>query len=1002
MTRTSPLQDQGSRRLLLAVILGAAVALMAIAYLVLQDHSNAPMAFPRDVDPDTLVSCRLKPKDHELLATLQEQKNSVRPDSLHAWARDRFWPLQSLGLRLLEQATLFKHIGRPEKADQRIATAEALAASLIQATNDSFLLRQIAHVRNLSGEALARRAQVSMAYDAAQTLFRQGHSHDAERMFEKAYTLAREADDKLLVEAGVWLLWYLGLRDRDAEAVDIGQEVIPRARRIGYRKRLAEALLMTADAAWELDHRQEAMNLLERAEPIVKTLRDPRTLARLLYNRADKHYRLGEYREAEALLAAVANLEGDHKFTGVVESLSGQISLLRGEYGGASEAFEKALRYFEGTGEVHNQVAALDNLSTVKRLLGEYEASLALGRKALSLIEVEHYPDLGLHLLSTLGVVYTEMDSLDQAIQTYREGMRLFHSSATQGYVARLWLSLGNTQLKRGDIEAALQAFRHADVTARKADVRIITIEANLARGSYFLESGRLNEARDVLQTALDHAREIGDPSLVRDAFYGLSRCARKAGRHQEALALVEEAISVAERLRTNIHSDLQRVSYFATNQELFDHAISLGLEAGHVAYALLYAERAKNRALLDALGATNGTAISDHHADFLLHLVTRIEDLRDDIPPNVQVLEYRTMPDSLLVWLVNPKRISVTAIPISSDSLTAKADRFLTSLGARDLPRFRKRVQANPAAVYEDNVRFGRELYDVVLAPIESQLNRENLIVIIADGVLHKIPFGALVDGRRRFFDETHVWAKAPSLTILSRLRRQEAAVADGNARFLMVAGELPSVPQEKKSIRNSFDDVTILEGARATYGHLKRELSKGASVVYFSSHAVADESHPMNSYIELYEVNLDDHRLEPKPAYARRLLDLEFSGTQLAVLNACETAHGKLAAGEGVLNLVRIFCMAQVPTVVASLWKNDDRQSYLLMRDFFAEIAGGRCPPAALHLAKKRTLKRLRRQIIHPLPYFWSVFEAFHHSWDAIPAGEGASGRFTFLERN
>src|SRR6185295_4675659 len=125
------------------------------------------------------------------------------------------------------------------------------------------------------------------------------------------------------------------------------------------------------------------------------------------------------------------------------------------------------------------------------------------------------------------------------------------------------------------------------------------------------------------------------------------------------------------------------------------------------------------------------------------------------------------------------------------------------------------------------------------------------------------------------------------------------------------------------------------VYVGAEAREEVLKAESTK-YRILQLATHGVINNASPMYSHLVLAQSKdaKDDGLLE---AWEIMQLDLK---ADLAILSACETARGRIGAGEGVIGLAWALFVAGCPSIIVSQWKVDSASTRDLMVNFHRSL--------------------------------------------------------------
>lgn len=798
----------------------------------------------------------------------------------------------------------------------------------------------------------------------------------------------------------------------------------------------------------------------ERAVPILREVQAGALEGAALTNVGRVYDLLGEPQEALAtykLALGRMRALGDRPAEAWTLNHLGLLYQELGDHPQAVGHLGQSLEIFEALGNRRGQATVLHNLGVVYAGLGEWPRAISSYEQALRMRR-----DLGdraeeAATLTGLGLVYRTVGRLAEALDAQKKALELKREVGDRFGEGVVLTRLGLTADKMGDLKGALASFDQAIELLRAAGALADEAEALRSRGETWLKLGQSGKALESLEPALQQARAAGYRAGEAQVEYALARAERAAGRPGPARVHAEAAIGILETLRTGIADpDLRAASsevghkVYELHRELLLEAHKADPAAGYDRAALESNERARARTLVELLSearvdvhegvdpdllarrtsllqrlsakaeralhesprtADQKAALEEDREAILRELDLVEAEIREKSPgytaltrpqplaaadiqalldPGTLLLSYALGEPHGVLWAVTAQGITTFELPGRAEIETA-ARRFHEELSAFD-PADRPRQAEHAAAL-------GR----LLLGPVADRLEGRRLVVI-PDGALEYVPFGALlVDGVPVL--DGHEVVYLPSASALAVQRRVLARRSPASRRLAVLAdpvfdpqdarlpgakaavtrgmtgkkGEEPAFERLAGS-RLEAEAIAVLVPPGEAMVALDFDASRARAlgdrlsdfrVVHFATHGVIDAEHPALSGLVLSRVDRDG-RPQEGFLHLHDVYNLRLNA-DLVVLSGCRTALGKEVRGEGLVGLTRGFLYAGARRVVASLWRVEDQATAALMTRFYRGLWIEGLKPAAALRAAQLSLQGERRWRD---PYYWAGF--------------------------
>lgn len=925
----------------------------------------------------------------------------------------------------------------------------------IWTTKKQWQLADVAYEKALTG-----------AYDSKSRLFirdAKAASYSAQRRFEETASERHQMHDEAEATWGqsltlAWTKELIGEAAIDLEKFDVAQRFLEEAATIeedlapnstslaftlnnlGYLA-LLEGHLKAAE-----QYHTKALTIRESIQPnSYNAAISMANLGMTLYSRGDLIMAQEHLENALSIMLGIPSARPN--LPNVLDAL-GTIAASKHDYEAAEELFQQSHEVLRQVGAEPQSVAAnLVNRGYVLYLQGDFRAAEGMIRQAIE-IETRLSPESSDVAAETanLGGLLLRQDRLEEAKAALLKAISLQKTLLPNSL--DLAASLKNLSLvyeKLEDMEQAINLQEKCMEIERRQIDGTFDFAGTLSNlGRLHFKTGDLQKAIHYHNLALNNLEfQLSMIARTPEAKVGFRAYTRKM--YDDALVAQleldkEKAFNLLERLRARTLLEMltERDLIFSdVSPELelerrklkvkYDQVMAMMLQMGRDTDDKLQEELQLQRMNLRAAQNAVAEKIRKESPSLSTLIYPEPYDLlrtRGTLDDGTIMLSYHASEERLHVFAVyGESDVQCFTIAIPYDYLEEKVRQFLSSMTLN-------RGSGNSPKAQEFAER-AEDMYNILVHPLETLIARSSRVLIVPDGILHQVPFGALRrevgDGTSEYLSEwkpihTAVSASVYGQLVASRGARGEGvldaerlefvafgdpsygggtgnsdqrASLDARVRATLAKssfsfGALPSSRTEVMGISHLFDEKRqkVYLGDDATEGRVKALSGKEIGILHFATHGYVDADLPLDSGIVLTLPSKNKKGQENGLLQSWEIFEELRIEVDLVMLSACESALGELGGGEGLLSLTRAFHHAGARSVGASLWRVDDEATAELMKYFYRGLRAGQSKDEALQKAQLELIRGPVNVQVHEdmsvkkdftAPYYWAAFQIY-----------------------
>jgi CHAT domain-containing protein len=732
-----------------------------------------------------------------------------------------------------------------------------------------------------------------------------------------------------------------------------------------------------AYAAWGQDYKK-SLGLFENASDLFGNAKDyPEALVAEYWMSFSHHQDKHQQESRQILDPLLSAFENRHYLWLQVRAHYLLSSIDYGE-NKHSDAVNSALRAAQLASSINDSVGLLSATGALieyYRYLGSYANALIWIQRGLPLLSSSRDSFQVIRYYTFAGNAFTTFGLHDAAVGYQQEAFRFAFNTSSDKAKSQNYADIGAKQGKLKNFDEALKNVQLAfDLAQAQSDHNLMAYAA-LQMGDIYRDEDEFDQAVARYTESINLYQTLKFETHLYHAHKGRFLCYLRQQNDQLAQAEISVLFKLIDKYRRQISYEDSRNVFFDREQTVVDAAIDFEYSRmNNPELAFNYANSARARSLLDRLN-TDAGGVQDADTKFQAVSEPRsLEMIQQQLPQQTQVVQYVVLENKLLIFVISPRsNLQHTMYPISKGELNEKLAEYLNI------------ISRPPKDDTSQELRLAKDLYSILIKPVEKLFGKQKLLCIIPDGTLSYLPFTALVSPESgRYLVEDFLLMTSPSASVflscsekaLQKIgQRDESVLSVGNPTFDRAAfpdfENLPDAEREAVKVGRYYKSRVVLPENLATKAAVKSYIER-SDVIHLALHSKVDDEVPLRSQLLLAKTG----EVSDSVFYAYEIYNLKLSPTRLVVLSSCQSGAGRYYGGEGVSSLARAFISAGAPLVVASLWPVESSATDMLMVSFH------RYRTQQERTSTVEALRKAQQEMVHGSaenlrrPYYWAAF--------------------------